>query len=565
MNVGEFANCLEEKGFLVIAGEGGLNQEMISINMMENPDTLKWIKAGEFLLTTGYFMKDDEELQLEFINQLSKINAAGIGIKKNRYIGELSPRVLAQADNFRLPIISIPYEYSLSDVSSIFYKELYERQSEVLRKSLNIHEQLMNIVLSGGGIEELSKELINLIHNPLLIANEYGEIIANEGLLDANKMDEELFIKYEQETMVNIDILKSYYNNISKEMPREAIKLITKALGEEITYRIKPIVSEREIYGYIIVGELESKMAELDYIAVERASVIILLERMKQRAIDETKQLMRRDFFDDLLEGKIHSESELENLAMIYGLKPRLNYSCMVVEFKNINDNVLQYYTEKKFASQFREDIFKVVETIGLKAQVKTVSIIRGGYLIIFIPFKNEENHKENRDFCVSYGSILEKALMEKYEDYQLSIGIGKSYTILHQAKSFKEAMESIRIANQFGSDKNIVHFDDFMIYHLLNSSGNTDMLKDFYNNSIRTLAEYDSRNNTDLVSTLEVYFQCKSNMSEAAKNLYIHRNTLLYRLDKIKEILNTDLENGEENLELQLGIHIMKLLALYK
>lgn len=90
-------------------------------------------------------------------------------------------------------------------------------------------------------------------------------------------------------------------------------------------------------------------------------------------------------------------------------------------------------------------------------------------------------------------------------------------------------------------------------------------MLKDFYNNSIRTLADYDNKNNTDLVSTLEVYFQCKSNMSEAAKNLYIHRNTLLYRLDKIKEILNTDLESGEENLELQLGIHIMKLLALYK
>jgi purine catabolism regulator len=561
----DFFHCLKDKGFTLLTGRDGLNREITTINMMENPDTLKWIKPGEFLLTTGYFMKDNEELQLEFIKQLSSINAGGIGLKKNRYISDLPQKVIEEANSVNLPIIIIPYEYSLSDVSSIFYKEVYERQSEVLRKSLNIHEQFMNIVLSGGSIEELSRELENLINNPLIIVNEYGEILANAGLDTPEYLSQELFISYNDGVTVDIDIFKKYYDSINQSFPKEAIKYPININGEEIIYRVKPIVSEREIYGYIIVCEAERKITEIDYIAIERASVIILLERMKQKAIDETKQLMRRDFFDDLLEGKIHSESDLENIAMIYGLRSRYYYSCMIVQFNNINNNVLQYYSEKKFASQFRENIFKFAEIIGVREQVKTVSIVRGTYLIIFIPFKHRESQKENKDFALSFAKAFEDMFLTKYNKYNLKIGIGKNYPILNQSKSFKEAMESIRITSQLDNERNIVHFDDFMIYHLLNSSGNTELLKEFYNNSIKLLADYDEKNNINLVNTLECYFKCKGNMSEAAKMLYIHRNTLLYRLDKIKEILKTDLENGEENLELQLGIHIMKLLSLYK
>lgn len=561
----DFFNCLKDKGFTLLAGNSSITKEITTINMMENPDTLKWIKPGEFLLTTGYFMKDNEEQQLDFLKQLSLVNAAGIGIKKNRYISEFSKRIIEEANKMNIPIIIIPYEYSLSDVSSIFYKEVYERQSELLRKSLNVHEQFMNIVLSGGSIEEISRELVNLINNPIIIVNEYGEILENIGLDNPEFLSQELFIHYNDDITVDIDIFKRYYCTINRGFPKEAIKHPMNLNGSEVIFRIKPIVSERAIYGYIIVGEVHRKVTEIDYIAIERASTIILLERMKQKAIEETKQLMRRDFFDDLLEGKIHSENELENIAMIYGLKSKYHYSCMIVQFNNTNNNILQYYSEKNFASQFREDIFKRIEIIGVKEQVKIVSIIRGAYLIIFIPFKNIEKHKENKDFALNFAKAVENTILNKYDKYSLSIGIGKSYPIMYQSKSFKEAMESIRMISQFDDERNIAHFDDFIIYHLLNSSGNIELLKDFYNNSIKQLADYDSKNNTNLINTLECYYKCKGNMSEAAKMLYIHRNTLLYRIEKIKEILRTDLENGEENLELQLGIHIMKLLMLYK
>lgn len=562
LNVKDFFDCLKNKGFTLLAGVKGQNIKITTINMMESPDVLKWIKPGEFLLTTGYFMKDNEELQLNFIKQLSDIKAAGIGIKENRYIKELSDKTIEEANKRNLPIIIIPYEYSLSDVSAIFYKELYQRQNLILRKSLNIHEQFMSIVLSGGSIAEISKELGELINNPLMIVSEYGEILANIGLDDQEFLNHELFIKYNNDLIVDIDVFKKYYKNMKQGFPREAIKYPIVISGKEIFLRIKPIVSEREIYGYIIVGEIRQKMKEIDYVAIEKASIIILLERMKQKAIEETKQLMRRDFFDDLLEGKIESENELENIAMIYGLKSRFYYSTMIVQFNNIH---IQYYTRRKVTSQVREDIIKFVELIAAKEQTKVVSIIRGSYLIIFIPFKDIEKHKENKEFVLNFARAVEQSFLGESQEYNLKIGIGKSYPIFYQSESFKEAMETIRIINLLNDGRNIAHFDDFIIYHLLNSSDNTQLLKDFYNNSIKLLVDYDTKNNTCLVNTLECYFECGGNMSETSKRLYIHRNTLLYRLDKIKEILKIDLENGEENLELQLGIHMMKLFTLYK
>ena len=65
----------------------------------------------------------------------------------------------------------------------------------------------------------------------------------------------------------------------------------------------------------------------------------------------------------------------------------------------------------------------------------------------------------------------------------------------------------------------------------------------------------YDKQNATNMVETLDCYFACNCNVSETAKALFIHRNTLIYRIDKIKSILGRDLKDSEERLLLQLGL----------
>ena len=60
--------------------------------------------------------------------------------------------------------------------------------------------------------------------------------------------------------------------------------------------------------------------------------------------------------------------------------------------------------------------------------------------------------------------------------------------------------------------------------------------------------------------ASLDCYFACNCNVSETAKALFIHRNTLIYRIDKIKSILGRDLKDSEERLLLQLGLRVYQV-----
>lgn len=81
-----------------------------------------------------------------------------------------------------------------------------------------------------------------------------------------------------------------------------------------------------------------------------------------------------------------------------------------------------------------------------------------------------------------------------------------------------------------------------------------------FCNDTIRPLIEYDRLNKTELTKTLKVYFECNGNMKKMSKQMFMHYNTIIYRLQKIKDIIGIDIENYDQRLNLEIA---MKALAL--
>ena len=79
---------------------------------------------------------------------------------------------------------------------------------------------------------------------------------------------------------------------------------------------------------------------------------------------------------------------------------------------------------------------------------------------------------------------------------------------------------------------------------------------------SLIKLEDYDRHYNTGLMGTLKQYLICARNITKAAGILNIHRNTLLYRLNRIKEITNLDLENGDEFVKMMFHIKIREYIA---
>lgn len=75
----------------------------------------------------------------------------------------------------------------------------------------------------------------------------------------------------------------------------------------------------------------------------------------------------------------------------------------------------------------------------------------------------------------------------------------------------------------------------------------------------VAPLEEYDREHNSDLIRTLTVFFDANANASEAAEKLYLHRNSMAYRLDRIRQLTGLDLKNPETRLALQLGLISLK------
>ena len=102
-------------------------------------------------------------------------------------------------------------------------------------------------------------------------------------------------------------------------------------------------------------------------------------------------------------------------------------------------------------------------------------------------------------------------------------------------------------------------------IYHLLKEGLTDEKLLSFYENTVQVLDQYDAENHSDLADTLRGYFEWNQNITTASQKMYIHRNTLSSRLEKIKEILGNEMNSQQECLILQLGLYARTLIQIEK
>ncbi len=87
------------------------------------------------------------------------------------------------------------------------------------------------------------------------------------------------------------------------------------------------------------------------------------------------------------------------------------------------------------------------------------------------------------------------------------------------------------------------------------------DELEDFYNSTLKPLSDYDEKKSTELVRTLEAYFEYNGNLTRMSEQLYTHYNTILYRINRINEITDMNLDDPNDRLNLEIALKIREIL----
>ena len=154
----------------------------------------------------------------------------------------------------------------------------------------------------------------------------------------------------------------------------------------------------------------------------------------------------------------------------------------------------------------------------------------------------------------------MHKRAKKRIDDKRVYLGIGSQMKDLGQVYlSYKRAKAAILMAMQF--ELLIVFFEDMGVYQILFSIEDKQILIEMYHRLLQPLIDYDQKHHGELEKTLFYYLIYGESQITMAKNLYMHRNTINYRMNKIKELLNCQLDTFEEKVPYMLSYYIKKVL----
>jgi purine catabolism regulator len=524
----------------ILAGEKGLNRHITKVNIMEVPDIVDWVKEGELLFTTLYSIKDDEDALKNLIPKLAEKKLAGLGIKPRRYINEIPEFMVKQAEENDFPLLKIPYDFSFSEFINPILSEILNVQTKFLEKTLNIHEVLTNTVLYENGLDRLSTVLVDMIKNPVLITDsnmsimsycipdEYDNILSKEDLLDTVK------INGNRETEEEIYGYRCKKKSVS--------------LSDKNVDLIKiPIITPNSHFGYLFAWEYEKTINKLDISTLKWASTIAALDILNKRSIANVELKYKNELLYDILKGKLNNKQTIINRGQNMEMNLDKGFHVVVFELKELiskqfkNKGLLNENIQKNYL----ESAKRIIDEDIIMGDL-------GTYLIALYPGE-EEDMEAVKSFSNKVLNVIDQADRDS-----VNVGVGNyQEDIINLNESYSQAKRAINVANKLKKDNQIYFFEELGVYKLLYKI-DRDEKNSFLENSIMPLLNYDKAHNTELLKTLRAFFEENGNLTNVAKKIYIHYNTVHYRLQRIEKITGLSLDNPDDKLNLEIALKML-------
>ncbi|WP_181150936.1 PucR family transcriptional regulator ligand-binding domain-containing protein [Paenibacillus sp. PCH8] len=291
----------------VIAGHRGLDRLVQSINIMDAPDIVQFLKPGDMLLTNGYILKDSPDAHLAFITAMHTIGCAALAVKTQRFSLELSPQLLETADRLGFPIIELSeIDNTLGEIFQQSISAILQNKTHELHYALSIHKQFSTMIMQGKGIPSIVDTLSQLLSSPVLLLGSKKQVTASSHY--AQQMDRPSLAA---PILTFIEQYPPFHTAIS-------ICLLTTDKYRHV--ELHPIFTDRH-EGYLIAQYDSSAGSNLSTLALEQAVNVIGLELTKQQAVKERSRRYKNEYFSDLIQGFIRSEQEALHRGKKYGLQ----------------------------------------------------------------------------------------------------------------------------------------------------------------------------------------------------------------------------------------------------
>ncbi|WP_209124097.1 PucR family transcriptional regulator [Alkalihalobacillus sp. BA299] len=494
----------------VIAGKDGLTRNVKWVHVVEVINIKKLLNGHELILTTGLGWKENKALFLSFLVQLIESNASGLCIEMGTHTSNIPQEVINMANEHQFPVILFHQEVAFvqitQDIHSLLINQQYQMISDLESYSQHLNKKLLEI-------------------------NHYEDILK----FFQKFLDVQVVAFFDDDTIFVPELPVSERSSVL-----EKIEMAQHIPVNSIARQPVQILGNQ--FAELVILTKHKEINEFDLLILDRTTTALAQYLLRDLYVEEKRRMEEAEWMTDWLEGHHSNEGIKEHLAYI---EPDLKLNGGVVcacklDLTDPSSTLDRTYFKLLFRTIFEQQGFYVfsieirhhiIFILGNKRTIKT-----------WKPRMSEGFYRFNAaEYC------------QKLKVSSISFGVGKFVKHLSEIHmSYITAKETLVLQDKLSKEGKSYFYDDLHLYRILSLINRHSDLQEIVMEYLQPVIEYDQKYNGKLIETLKAYLACNGSKQETAKKLYVVRQTMYHRIEKLENLLGDDFMNSEKRLAIE-------------
>ena len=508
-----------------------------SVTIRAQPPAFPDIYGGELALVSMDVLRSfDNRLTLaSVLRQLADYKVSAV-----LTTGPAGQDAVDAANETGVALLSVPDEASLTSIERAVNALILNQSARLTERAIEIQRQLTRLAAENRDLNSLLQVMSRSTGKPLAIHSDAGILITQimpfVGRRASNGRSPAILAGAE-----------SFRDWVENDAPSALGVISSSPLGYTIVLKV-----EKRVAGFLSLIDGDDSLNEFDRLVLTYGADVCAMEMAKNRAIASAVEQTRGDWIQMWLSGTPADDDLLRTRAQQAGFEPASQY--VVVVFRALAQ-ARQSLRLESLSSLVRDDLSRR----GINGAV-------GQYVDVVValyPLDNQDGNALAR--TRSAIQALRAQLAQRRPETMMAAGISRPATGLSNLRdAYREAKDAVGIADQLSDRDSTTYYGDLKLYQLLLAlkERNLEHLQSFHQDALGPLLAHDQRKQSDLIRTLSGFFAANGNLAKAAQELDVHRNTLVYRLERIADLTNLDLDDSDNRLILHLALKTQRVLA---
>ncbi|MBA4602825.1 PucR family transcriptional regulator [Thermoactinomyces mirandus] len=524
----------------VIAGHNGLHRRVRWVHILEVSEFDTLINGEEMILATGINFKSSSVSPAHYLKKLIHLNASCLCLELGYYFHEIPDELIQIANQHDFPLIAFPNQIRFVDITQDLHAVIINQHVQLLQNLETLSREFHRLSLEPKGTANILKMLYNKTSSPIIYISGKGKLSLFPDDHPKEKTSLSRFLENRLATFDEKDPELTPAHSWSFEEQYVLLQPI-RAMGQTLAY----------------IGMICSrKPTRYEYLILDWSALAIAQDLIRKKYMEERRLHSENAWVNNLLHNRLDESQIRKHLHADYNdLNNRQSFVTLIEWNRPIGE---EQETPLETPEYIRYD-FPVIIRSAFEQYRFFPLITRNHEQIAIIAFdlNSQISWKQRvRQLLEQIRSTSRK----KRQDHPLfNAGVGQRYTgFAFINQSFREADQVLDLNDR--QDDAFVFYDELGIFQLILNLKEDSQLKSYISQHLGSVIEYDRQKNSDLLYTLKVYLDHDCSKKAAAEHLYIVRQSLYYRLRKLKELLGDHFLSTENKLTLQVALRACQL-----